>query len=187
MEIVSGKARGIKLQAPPGLEVRPTSVRARRSLMDSLRDFDGLHVVDLCAGSGGVGLEAASRGAAQVLFVEANFRHCKFIEENIARVRKTGAEFDAKVVRGDILDCPSYMFQMASPDLIFADPPYADSAELFAALCAKPEFLEWAAQAKIVWELPDAPGSAGAFLICKIPGRTGKVRRLGSASFFIVD
>lgn len=187
MKIVSGTARGIPLQAPPGLEVRPTSVRARCALMDSLRDFAGRKVVDLCAGSGGIGLEAASRGAAEVLFVEANRRHCRFIEENIAGIRKAGVEFEAKVVCSDILDCRNYISRMDAPDLIFADPPYAESAELWSSLCGRPEFQEWARSAKIVWELPDVPGSAGLFLNCRIPGREGRVRRLGSASFFIVD
>lgn len=187
MEIISGLARGVALQAPAGMEVRPTSVRARRGLMDSLRDFAGRKVVDLCAGSGSVGLEAASRGAAEVLFVESNPRHCRYIEENIGRVRKAGAEFEARAVRADILDVPAYRRFMEAPELIFADPPYAESAELFAGLWDNPEFREWAKQARIIWELPDTPGSAGAFLTYKIPERTGRLRRLGSATFFIVD
>ncbi len=187
MKIVSGMARGIMLQAPSGLEVRPTSVRARCALMDSLRDFTGLRVADLCAGSGGIGLETASRGAAEVLFVEANFHHCSFIKSNIEKVRKTGAQFESEVVCSDILDCGNYISRLPEPDLIFADPPYAESAGLFTALWAKPEFREWARNARVVWELPDSPGAAGAFLNYTIPERAGRVRRLGSALFFIVD
>jgi 16S rRNA (guanine966-N2)-methyltransferase len=187
MKIVSGTARGIELLAPPGLEVRPTSVRARCALMDSLRDFAGRRVADLCAGSGGIGLEAASRGAAAALFVEVNRRHCRFLEDNIAKVRKAGAEFESHVICGSILDCHSYSRYLSAPDLIFADPPYAESAELWRSLCASTEFQEWAQHAKIVWELPDTPGSAGLFLSCPLPGREGRVRRLGPASFFMVD
>ncbi len=187
MKIVSGMARGIMLQAPSGLEVRPTSVRARCALMDSLRDFTGRRVVDLCAGSGGIGLEAASRGASEILFVEANFRHCSFIKSNIEKVRKAGAQFEAEVVCSDIRDCGNYISRLSEPDLIFADPPYAESAGLFTALWAKPEFREWAGNSKVVWELPDSPGGAGVFLNCAIPEREGRIRRLGSALFFIVD
>ncbi len=187
MEIISGLARGMVIQAPRGMEVRPTSVRARQSLMDSLRNFDGLKVVDLCAGSGSVGLEAASRGAAEVLFVDQNFSHCKVIEQNIAQVRKSGAEFESEVVCSSILEPERYRRRLAEPDLIFADPPYAESAELYRALMAKAEFLEWAAAARIIWELPDTKGAAGEFITLVVPGRRTALRKLGSASFLFVE
>ena len=70
MNIISGKARRILLTVPKGMAVRPTSVRARKALFDSLGDFSGANVVDLFSGSGSLGLEAASRGAAKVVMVE---------------------------------------------------------------------------------------------------------------------
>ena len=68
MEIISGLARGVQLTVPPGETVRPTAARARKALFDSLGDLAGTRVADLCAGAGGLGLEAASRGAAEAVF-----------------------------------------------------------------------------------------------------------------------
>ena len=68
MNIISGIARGVKLEVPKGLEVRPTAARARKSLFDSVRVFKNLTIVDLFSGVGALGLEAASRGAKRSLF-----------------------------------------------------------------------------------------------------------------------
>ena len=70
MEITGGIAKGVTVKVPSGVEVRPTSVRSRRALFDMLGDLSGKRFCDLFAGSGAVGIEAASRGAAHVLLVE---------------------------------------------------------------------------------------------------------------------
>ena len=88
MRISAGKARGIVLNVPPGLSVRPTAGRARQALFDSIGDLSGLTILDLCAGSGGIGLEAASRNAGTVVFVENLSKNIRIIEENIEKVRK---------------------------------------------------------------------------------------------------
>ena len=87
MNIVAGKARGVELVVPEGIPVRPTATRVRKALFDSLGDMTGMRVVDLCAGSGALALEALSRGAAAAVMVELNAEHIRYIEENIRRVR----------------------------------------------------------------------------------------------------
>jgi 16S rRNA (guanine966-N2)-methyltransferase len=182
MQIISGQARGVNLTAPPSLAVRPTVGRARKALFDSLGRFDHLTVVDLCSGSGALGLEAASRGAAEVFFVEQDRRNALYIEKNLAAVRKTGvaAEFHLQV--GDALDLRSW--RGAKPDIIFADPPYEVSAELWRALMANPEFRRQGAGARLVWELPDTPGAVGAFLENN-PLRDHRIRVFGGTGFLI--
>ncbi len=121
--IVAGQARGRRLAVPPG--VRPTSDRAREALFSTLAtltDLDGARVLDLYAGSGAVGLEALSRGAAEVVMVESNAATVRVIGANIAAVGLAGA----RVVRAEVAR------YLAGPppddrtafDLVFADPPY---------------------------------------------------------------
>lgn len=187
MKIISGMAKGIVLETPRGLEVRPTAVRARGSLMDSIFDWDGLRIADLCAGSGAVGLEAASRGAAEVLFVENNSAHCRIIENNAGKIIKSGAHFDYKIIRADILNPLSYTFYMPVPDIIFADPPYHESLRLFTALMGNSDFKKWSMTATLIWELPDQKGCSGMFLTAAPSERPIRIRSMGSASFIFVD
>jgi 16S rRNA (guanine966-N2)-methyltransferase len=118
MRVVSGSARGRKLVAPAGLNTRPTSDRAREaifSILASLDAIEGATVADLFAGSGAMGIEALSRGAAHATFVERDRDALAAIEANLASTGLAGA---ATVVRGDALafrgEC----------DLAFIDPPY---------------------------------------------------------------
>ena len=178
MEIVSGLARGVKLTVPPGETVRPTAVRARKALFDSLGNFAGMRVADLCAGAGGLGLEAASRGAAEVIFVERDPRHVRILERNIAAVIKTGVAAELRIVNCDVRDAGRWCTEKF--DVLFADPPYAGSGEIFAAVL--PELRKRAAGALLVWELPDTPGAKGAFLT---PG--GRFRKFGAAEFLLLQ
>ncbi len=162
MQIIAGKARGIILQTPQTQNVRPTAGRSRKALFDSLGSFEGASVVDLCAGSGALGLEAASRGAAEVMLVELDRRHCRFIEKNIAAVVKAGADCVIRLAEGNAADVRCW--RTCRPDVVFADPPYAVSAELWNKLKKDQAFLHHCAGALIVWEIPDTPGSAGLFL-----------------------
>ena len=101
MRIIAGIARNIELAAPPGIGVRPTAVRARKALFDSIGSrLAGSVVLDLCAGSGALALEAASRGAAAATLVEADQRHIRVIEENVARVKKAGVACDFRLING---------------------------------------------------------------------------------------
>ncbi len=118
--IVAGVAGGRHLIVPPR-GTRPTTDRVRESVFNVLAarmDFDGLRVLDLYAGSGALGLEALSRGAASVLFVENDRRAADVITRNISGVGLPGAT----VRRGSV---SSVLSGPATPmDLVFADPPY---------------------------------------------------------------
>lgn len=121
--IIAGQARGRRLAVPPGRSTRPTSDRAREGLfgtvMSEIGDLGGVRWLDLYAGSGAVGLEALSRGAAEVVLVESGPRAAGVIRENIERVGLRGATVVAAGVER-YLSGPPQRF-----DVVFADPPYA--------------------------------------------------------------
>ncbi|MBI1401938.1 MAG: 16S rRNA (guanine(966)-N(2))-methyltransferase RsmD [Porphyrobacter sp.] len=126
MRIVAGAWRGRKLAAPKGEATRPTADRMRETLFSMLTsrlgDFEGLHVADLFAGSGALGLEALSRGAAGCLFVEQDRGAVDAIRANIAAL---GAGTRARVEAGSVMGLRA----AAAPyDLILADPPYGSGA-----------------------------------------------------------
>lgn len=120
--IISGGAGGRRLRTPTGDGTRPTSDRVREALFSSLEArglVDGAHVMDLYAGSGALGLEAASRGAASVLLVESDRSACGVIRANITDLRVAGARLQAGTVE-TALDAPPTLRY----DLVLADPPY---------------------------------------------------------------
>jgi 16S rRNA (guanine966-N2)-methyltransferase len=121
MRIVAGEWRGRTIQAPPGSSTRPTADRVRETLFSMLvtrlGSFEDLRVADLFAGSGALGFEALSRGAATVTFVEKDGDAAAAIRDNAA---KLGANDRVRLVLGSALALPR-----SEPfDLIFADPPY---------------------------------------------------------------
>ena len=120
MRIIAGKWRGRTIEAPPGGRTRPTADRARETLFSMLASrlggFDDLRIADLFAGSGALGFEALSRGAASATFVESDSQAAGLIRRNAERL---GAS--ALVLTSSALALPE-----SDPfDLIFADPPYA--------------------------------------------------------------
>ena len=120
MRIIAGKWRGRLIDAPPGHATRPTADRVRETLFSMLASrlggFEDLRVADLFAGSGALGLEALSRGAASATFVENNVTAATIIRRNAERL---GAP--VQLVTGSALALPR-----TDPfDLIFADPPYS--------------------------------------------------------------
>jgi len=120
VRIVAGEHRGRRLKAPRGARTRPTADRVREAVFSILGDIDGARVLDLYAGSGALGIEALSRGAASAVFVERDPRALEAIRANLAAI---GAE--PTVVRADAL-----RFLARAPghfDVVFIDPPY-DSA-----------------------------------------------------------
>ncbi len=138
MRIVAGIARGRKLIAPEGTDTRPTGDRVREAIFNALYSLDdaiaGASVVDLFAGTGALGLEALSRGAAQVTFVERSAKALRALEANIA---STGADRAAiQVARADALDWLQRVPSEVSFDVALLDPPYDFDAwpELLAAL-----------------------------------------------------
>ena len=117
--IVAGAAKGRRLAVPSS--ARPTTDRVREAMFNVLAarlDFDGLRVLDLYAGSGALGLEALSRGAASVLFVESDRRAADVIERNIATVGLPGATVRRGTVTAVLAGAPQPV------DLVLADPPY---------------------------------------------------------------
>lgn len=126
MRIVAGQWRGRKLVAPKGEATRPTADRARETLFNMLTSrlgsFEGLRVADLFAGSGALGLEALSRGAAHCLFVEQDRAALDTIRANIASL---DARARAQVEAGSVMALRA----SAEPyDLLLLDPPYKTGA-----------------------------------------------------------
>ena len=122
MRIIAGQWRGRRLRTPPGAATRPTADRVRETLFSMLISrlgaFDDLRVADLFAGSGALGLEALSRGAAFACFVENDANAQSAIRANSADL---GASERIQILGGSALSLPG-----SDPfNLIFADPPYA--------------------------------------------------------------
>ena len=122
MRIIAGEWRGRKLVAPAGQQTRPTADRTRETLFSMLASrigsFDGIRVADLYAGSGALGLEALSRGAAHATFVENDRAALKAIDANIAALG-AGDRTSLRAMSAASLAAGQQF------DLIFADPPYA--------------------------------------------------------------
>lgn len=130
MRIVAGEWRGRKLVAPKGEATRPTADRTRETLFNMLTSrlgsFEGLKVADLFAGSGALGLEALSRGAAHCLFVEQDRAALDAIRANIAALE---ARSRAEVQAGSVMALGT---SAEAFDLILADPPYETGAGMVA-------------------------------------------------------
>lgn len=182
MRIIAGKARNLELNVPDGMGVRPTSGRGRKALLDSLGDLEGAAVLDLFSGSGAFALECASRGAEEVTLVELSSAHIAVIRENCRKVRKTGVETEIEILQGDALNAGLYSHVPA--DLIFADPPYAESGAFFRQLSASEVFRESFDGALLVWEIPDTPGARGDFINAE-NFSDGSLRNLGGVWFFM--
>lgn len=127
--IVGGTARGRRLAVPSGDVTRPTSDRAREAMFSTLhglQPLSGAHVVDLYAGSGALGLESLSRGAAHALFVEGDRRVAAVLRCNIQSVGLAGAVIVRDQVQTTVAADPQQI-PGARPryDIVFADPPYS--------------------------------------------------------------
>lgn len=122
MRVIAGSARGRRIVAPPGYEVRPTSDRVRQATFNALMHrgaVEEARVLDLFAGSGSLGIEAISRGADHVTFVETDRSAHACIVNNIEHL---GFNSQATVLRSDVL---RWVSSLRGPvDLVFADPPY---------------------------------------------------------------
>jgi 16S rRNA (guanine966-N2)-methyltransferase len=137
MRIIAGRWRGHAIAAPPGERTRPTTDRVREAWMSALQhDIPGSTVLDLFAGSGALGLEALSRGAARVTFVELAAAPLHALRAN---VQKLSAEEDVDIVRADAHEYVAALAPRAF-DLALADPPYgtADAVRLAEAFARTP-------------------------------------------------
>jgi 16S rRNA (guanine966-N2)-methyltransferase len=121
MRIVAGSRRGHRIEAPKGVSTRPTGDRVREAAFSLIGPVDGADVLDLFAGSGAMGLEALSRGAARAVFVESDRDACRAIERNLDRLRLTGAT----VICTDALRALAAEAAAGRRyDLVLLDPPY---------------------------------------------------------------
>ena len=124
MRVIAGSYKGRRLQPPAGLDVRPTSDRVREALFSILSpSIQGARVLDLYAGTGAVGLEALSRGAAGVVFVEQKRSSLHLLRENLKRCHNPQ---EAIVISCDVCQVFSHseFLKWAPYDIVFADPPY---------------------------------------------------------------
>jgi len=184
MRIVAGQFKGRPIAAPKTEATRPTSDRARESLFNRIAhaawapDLDGARVIDLFAGSGALGLEALSRGAAYCLFVENAHAACGVIRKNIDALGLAGA---ARLHRRSAVELGPRPDLVAAPfDLAFLDPPYHKNlvAPCLAALVAG----DWLADdALIVVEtaVDESPAFAGFELVSE--------RKSGAARFWFLN
>lgn len=120
MRVITGSARGRRLKELEGMETRPTTDRVKEGLFNVLQfDIEGRKVLDLFAGTGQLGIEALSRGAAECVFIDRRPDAVRLIQENLALCKLADR---ARVRQGDALP---YLRSGEKFDLVFLDPPYA--------------------------------------------------------------
>jgi 16S rRNA (guanine966-N2)-methyltransferase len=149
--VIAGSAGGRRLSVPQGRDTRPTSDRAREGLFGTVQalygPLDGAGVLDLYAGSGAVGLEALSRGAARALLVESDQRAVRVIRANIAALGLPGADVAADRVERVLPGGPPGPGPF---DVVFADPPYAMPGEAVTGILAELAGRGWLAAGALV-------------------------------------
>ncbi len=119
MRVISGTAKGRRLKEPEGYAIRPTTDKVKESVFNIIQfDIEGRRVLDLFAGTGQMGIEALSRGAAYAVFVDESNEALRLVRENIKR---SGFEDRVAVTKGDAI---SFLKRGDKFDMIFVDPPY---------------------------------------------------------------
>jgi 16S rRNA (guanine966-N2)-methyltransferase len=176
MRIIAGDRKGAKIFAPKGRSTRPTGDRVREAAFRLIGPVEGAKVLDLFAGSGAMGLEALSRGAARAVFVESDREACRVIERNLAKLDLRGARIvcaDARrTLSSDAAAGRRY-------DLILVDPPYEEYRQLQRTLAVYlPRLLE--ADGVVVVE-------TGSKLEPELPLELRTTRRYGSARLTVYD
>ena len=127
MRVIAGKARSIKLNTPEGLDTRPTTDRIKETLFNMIHnDLYDCVFLDLFSGSGGIGIEALSRGASKAYFVESNKKACGIINDNLA---KTHLKEDANILSMTALGAIKSLAGKEKFDIVFMDPPYGKDLE----------------------------------------------------------
>ncbi len=176
MRITGGRARGVPLKVEKGDRVRPATDRMREAVYSSLGPVvEGASVLDLFAGSGAYGLEALSRGAASVVFVEQNRKASTLLLQNLTAVGKSMGppSPEAKVFTSDVFAWKSTQ----RFDLIFIDPPYEiiSSKSLFIFQLAD-QLLARSADARICFEHPGGSELYAAGWTCRrlLGGKSGQ-------------
>jgi 16S rRNA (guanine966-N2)-methyltransferase len=123
MRIIAGEYKGRNLKSPPSMNVRPTSDRLRETLFNVIAPvIEDSRFLDICAGSGAVGIEALSRGASHVTFVDRSRRMCKLIEANVQLCRIPEEKWEIYCSEAN-----EFLRSAETPwDIVFFDPPYKD-------------------------------------------------------------
>ena len=122
MRVITGKARGVALKTPDGMQTRPTADRVKEALFSIIQfEIPCARVLDLFGGTGQLGIEALSRGAQSAVFVDASEKACALIKENLKRTKLQDC---GKVIRSDYME---YLDRCREKfDIVFLDPPYAE-------------------------------------------------------------
>jgi len=171
IRIIGGSLRNSRLEVPERPGLRPTPERVRETLFNWLAPMiEGARVLDLCAGTGGLGIEALSRGAAFACFVEPEARAARALRDNLARLKVAAGEVAA-------VDAQAFLRGTARTfDLVFLDPPFA--LDLWSTLAGRLEQGGWlAARAWIYVESPrEAIPAVPANWTLHREGRAGEVR-----------
>jgi 16S rRNA (guanine966-N2)-methyltransferase len=171
MRIIAGSHRGHRIAAPKGRDTRPTSDRVRESAFNLVGPVDDAIVLDLFAGSGALGLEALSRGAASAVLVESDREACRTINANLDKLKLHATVLCSDALRAVASDRRTY-------DLILCDPPYGYDASRLAPQLAR----LLAEDGVLVWE------SAGREPPPVIPGLQERTsRRYGSARLTLFE
>lgn len=127
MRVIAGKARRLLLRTIPGEETRPTTDRIKETLFNIIQgEVPGAAFLDLFAGSGGIGIEALSRGASRAVFVEQSRKAAACIRENLTATRLQEA---ALVLTADAVRAPLMLEGKGTFDIVFLDPPYGSGLE----------------------------------------------------------
>jgi len=127
MRVIAGKAKRLQLKTPEGMDTRPTTDRIKETLFNMIQDelYD-IHFLDLFSGSGGIGIEALSRGARRAVFVEQNRNAASIIKENL---QYTHLMEQADVMNCTALSAVSMLQSRELFDVVFMDPPYGKGLE----------------------------------------------------------
>jgi 16S rRNA (guanine966-N2)-methyltransferase len=176
LRIIAGSRKGARIFAPKGRETRPTGDRVREAAFNLIGPVEGMHVLDLYAGSGAMGLEALSRGAQSATFVEAERAAAATIVRNLEKLGLAGAtvlrEDAARKLAADAASGRRY-------DLVLIDPPYGNLSGLLPMLSAHlPAIVEPEGLVVVESAAPDKPE-------LPLPKRTS--RRYGSARITVFE
>lgn len=126
MRVIAGTARSLPLKTPEGMDTRPTTDRIKETLFNMIQnEVPGAIFLDLFSGSGGIGIEALSRGASKAYFIENAFKAVSCIEQNLAFTKFT----DCAIVLKQDVCAGLYQIREDHVDIIFMDPPYNEGHE----------------------------------------------------------
>lgn len=127
MRVIAGKARRLNLKTVPGMDTRPTTDRIKETLFNILQpELLDCHFLDLFSGSGAIGIEALSRGAARAVFVEKNPKACTYIRENLTFTKLADS---GTLLNMDVMQALRSLEGKGVFDCIFMDPPYNHELE----------------------------------------------------------